>query len=173
MKGEVKGGKESQKRGARGSGIWLLKPSIVGIPTTGSMWEPMGDTVGASRWLYEQLPGEPGEVIPATWRASRQHRPILTGTLPYHGEAEIGHDFMPRDHSEQASSRIEPLAVGLGGKRQNLLPRDSIKGKVPDLGEWILYLPSIPDARPLINIDHLRSWPFSWARLCGKRTIRA
>jgi len=32
--------------GARGSGILLLKPSIVGIPTTGSMGGPTGDTVG-------------------------------------------------------------------------------------------------------------------------------
>ena len=31
---------------ARGSGILLLKPSIVGIPTTGSMGGPTGDTVG-------------------------------------------------------------------------------------------------------------------------------
>ena len=32
--------------GARGSGILLLKPSIVGIPTTGSMGGRMEDTVG-------------------------------------------------------------------------------------------------------------------------------
>jgi hypothetical protein len=47
LKGKVKGGKGKPEKGARGSGIWLLKPSVVGIPTTGSIDETYGRYCGS------------------------------------------------------------------------------------------------------------------------------
>jgi hypothetical protein len=50
--GEKVKGKGKPKKGARGSEFWLLKPSIVGIPTAGSMGGTYGGyRGGASPWL--------------------------------------------------------------------------------------------------------------------------
>jgi len=46
LEGQVKGGERKAQKGARLAGIWLVKPSIVGIATTGSMGGPRGESVG-------------------------------------------------------------------------------------------------------------------------------
>jgi hypothetical protein len=60
--------------GPREGKFGSLRPSVVGIPTTGSMGGIYGRYRGRHPGGYDgQLPREPEEVIPAPWRGGRQH----------------------------------------------------------------------------------------------------